>query len=264
MVEVATTREASLKVPLVLSIALHSLLLGGAVYGSLRSPRGDAWGGPGSGSVTVGIVRNLAGVPLPRPDAMTASRVVDETKGLHKEEPKPKLPEPKVQAKEIPRFEKQKPQKYVTRPSRVLEDETPPPAGAIPYGQGGTPSVPYSQFTMAGHTEGGLGFSGPAGSGEFSGRFPWYVEAVRRRVSNNWLQSAIDPSLRWAPRVVVTFQILRNGSIANVEVVRSSGNASVDTSARRAIIDSSPLEPLPSGYSGQHVTVEFWFDFKRQ
>ncbi len=210
--------------------------------------------------MTVGLVRNVPGVPLPRPDVVTTSRVVDESKGLHREEPAPPKPEPR-EVKQIPEFERNKPPKYVSRPSRVLEDEAPPAKGAIPYGQGGAPSVPYSQFSMAGQTEGGLAFSGSGG--EFGARFPWYVEAVRRRVSSNWLQSTIDPSVRWAPRVVVTFQILPDGSVANLEILRSSGIASVDNSARRAILDSSPLERLPAGYSGNQVSVEFWFEFRR-
>jgi protein TonB len=143
----------------------------------------------------------------------------------------------------------------------VLEDQTPPPAGAIPYGEGGAPSLPYTQFTLAGSAQGGLGFSGPGG--DFGSRFPWYVDAVRRRISSNWLQSTVDPSIRWAPRVVVTFQVLRDGTIVNLELLRSSGNASVDNSAVRAIRDSSSLERLPSEYQGSHVMVEFWFDFRR-
>jgi TonB family protein len=207
----------------------------------------------------VTLVRSV-GMPLPKPDAVTTSRVVDETRGLHK--PAPKAPEKDAPAKAIPKFERDQPQKNISRPSKVLEDDTPPPPGAIPYGQGGAPSMPYTQFSMTGQTQGGLGFSGPGG-GDFSGRFPWYVEAVRRRISGNWFQSAIDPGLRWAPRVVVTFQILPDGTVTNVQVLRSSGNSSVDLSARRAVLDSSPLERLPSGYGGSSVTVEFWFDFRR-
>jgi protein TonB len=57
---------------------------------------------------------------------------------------------------------------------------------------------------------------------------------------------------------------MRDGSVANIQVLRSSGNASVDMSEVRAIRASSPLQPLPGGYSGSYVNVEFWFDFHRQ
>ncbi len=249
----------SLKIPLLWSLLFHSFLFGSLVLSTLRSHRGELWGGPGGGVMTVGLVGNLPGVPLPRPEVFTPSRVVDETKGLYKAEPKPK--EPETPATPIPEFQRNKPQKYVTRPSRVLENPTPPPPGAIPYGQGGAPTLPYTQFTMGGATQGGMGFSGPGG--EFGARFPDYVMGVRNRISSNWLQSTVDPSVRWAPRAVVTFQILRDGSIANIQLLRSSGNASVDRSAIRAIQGSNPLAPLPSAYAGSYVSVEFWFDFRR-
>jgi protein TonB len=105
-------------------------------------------------------------------------------------------------------------------------------------------------------------FGGPGG-GDFGGRFSWYVDAVRNRVSSNWLESTVDPSLRWAPRAVVSFDVLRNGAVANVQILQSSGNASVDASAMRAIQGSNPMQPLPNEYAGNKVSVEFWFDFRR-
>ena len=249
----------SLEIPLLWSLGFHLFLLGSLMLSTHLSHRGELWGGLGGGAVTVGLVGQLSGVPLPRPEVMTPSRVVDETKGLYTSEPKTK--ELESAAREIPQFERNKPPRYRSRPSRVLENVMPPPPGAIPYGQGGTPRMPYTQFTMSTGAAGGLGFTGPGG--DFAGRFSWYVEAVRNRVSSNWLQSTVDPALRWAPRAVVTFQILRDGSVVNAQVTHSSGNTSVDNSALRAILSSSPMPRLPAEYSGSHVTVEFWFDFRR-
>lgn len=257
----ATVPQDSLKGALVWSAVFHAALMTAMVVSTLRSQRGELWGGAGGGAMSVGLVRNLPGVPLPRPEVVTQSRVVDESRGLHREEPEPEPPPQVEQETPIPKFEKDQPPKYVTRPSKVLEDPTPPPEGAIPYGQGGSPSLPYTQFNMGGHAEGGLAFSGPGGA--FAERFGWYVEVVRRKVSSHWLQSTIDPRINFAPRAVVTFQILRNGSIVNVELLQSSGNASVDRSALRAVLDSSPLDPLPPAYRGSHVQVEFWFEFHR-
>jgi protein TonB len=250
----------SLKTPLVWSAVLHAGLVSIIVASAFIDLRGDSWGGTGSGSMSVGLVRSLPGVPLPRPESVTTSRVVEETKGLHREEPAKVTPPPQ-KATPIQEFAKNQPQKYITGKSKVLEDPNPPPEGAIPHGQGGQPALPYSQFNMAGQTQGGLAFEGSGGG--FGSRFPWYVEAVQRRVSRNWLQSTVDPSVRWAPRMVVTFTVLRNGTITNVQILRSSGNASVDNSAVRAILSSSPAERLPSEYSGNSVNVEFWFEFRR-
>ena len=255
----------SLKKPLVWSLGFHLILFVSLGVSTLVSHRGDLWGGfGGDNAVSVGLVGKLPGVPLPHPDAVTTSRVVDTSKGLYKSEPQPKSKEIETEAKKIPEFAKEKAPHYVTRPSKTLEDTTPPPPNAIPYGQGGTPALPYTQFTVSGATQGGMGFTGPgAGGGDFTGRFPAYVDAVRNRISSNWLQSSVDPSVRWAPRTMFTFQILRDGTVTNIQLLQSSGNRSVDNSALRAILSSSPVSPLPSSYSGKTVTVEFWFEFRR-
>ena len=81
--ELNHTAGPTLKVPLVFSLAFHSLLFGSLIVSTLLSHRGETWGGPGGGAMTVGLVGHLPGVPLPRPEAITPSRVVDETKAIH-------------------------------------------------------------------------------------------------------------------------------------------------------------------------------------
>ncbi|MFZ0636475.1 MAG: TonB family protein [Candidatus Acidiferrales bacterium] len=259
----AARPEPSLKGSFWLSLVFHIVLVTAFGVSAVFNHNGESWGGPG-GSMSVGLVGSVPAIPLPKPDVVTESRVVDESKGLYKSEPQPK---PKVEenATPLPKFEKNKPPKYNSRPSKLLENPKPPPPNAVPYGGGGTPSVPYSSattMTLGSSTTGGMSFNG-AGGGNFAQRYSWYVEAVQRRVSSNWLQATVDPSVQFAPRVVVDFEIMRDGSVAAVQVVRGSGNASVDTSAMRAVQASSPLQRLPNDYNGSYVNVEFWFDFQR-
>ncbi len=246
------------------SLVFHAVLAALLVISAMYSHQEESWGGPG-GAISVGVVGSVPGIPMPRPDVETTNRVVDESKGLYKAEPPPRIPERQPDAVPIPKFDRIKPPKYVTRPSKVLENPTPPPPNAVPYGGGGTPTVPYTSFAMGAGTatQGGMAFSGSAGGGNFGSRFSWYVEAVQRRVSGNWLQTTVDPGIQYAPRVTVTFEILRDGTVTNVQVTKSSGNSSVDMSAVRSIRDSSPLDHLPPEYSGSNVNVEYWFDFKR-
>ena len=245
------------------SLVFHAVLGALLFISATYSRHEESWGGPG-GAISVGVVGSVPGVPMPRPEVETTNRAVDESKGLYKSEPVPKAVPP-PDATPIPKFERNKPPKYVTRPSKVLENPAPPPPNAVPYGGGGTPTVPYTSFAMGAGTatQGGIAFSAGAGGGNFGSRFSWYVEAVQRRVSGTWLQSTVDPGIQYAPRVVATFDILRDGTVTNVQVTKSSGNSSVDTSAVRAIRDASPLDRLPPEYSGSKVSVEFWFDFKR-
>jgi protein TonB len=276
MTAIATYRATpDLKTFLWYSIALHAALLFLGVVPIFFPHNVENWGAPGGGSVKVGIVGSVPAIPLPRPEIETPSRVVDNTKGLYKAEP-PEIKTPPPDAIPIPKFEHLKPPKPTkaanttppppkdTHPSKILENPIPPPPNAVPYGKGGTPTVPVTSFALgAGTTQAGIDFNGPAGNGDFGSRFPAYVEGVQRRISGNWLQSTVDASVGWAPRVVVTFDILRDGTVTNVQVTRSSNNNSVDTSAVRAIRDSSPLLRLPSEYQGSRVGVEFWFDYKR-
>jgi len=261
MIQAATIRpEENLNRFVFLSIALHVLLTAALGFSVYFSRTGESWGGPG-GSVTVGLVGGLPAIPLPQPDTVSPNRVVDESKGLYQSEPKPR---PELEATPIPKFEKDKPPKHMSRPSRTLENPTPPPPNAVPYGGGGTPTVPVSSFTMgsAGATAAGLAIGGASG-GDFASRFASYVTAVQQRISREWLQSSVDPSLAWAPRVSVTFDILRDGSVTNLQLLQSSNNRSLDTSALRAVQSASPLLPLPAAYSGSRVSVEFYFDYRR-
>lgn len=280
---VATRTPAdSLKTPLVLALILHGCILAFAAFSNYFERPGASWGGPG-GSVSVGIVGSLPAIPLPAPDVQTPSRVVDNSKGLYQSKP---LPAPVIppDATPIPEFLKNKPPKhlpkpkpeetpsvptepkYNSRPSRLLENKATPPPNAVPYGGGGAPAIPRSSaFAMGntGTTQAGLAING-TGQGDFGSMYSWYVTAVQRRISSNWLQSTIDQNVSWAPRVVVNFDILRNGNITNIQITQSSNNYSVDSSAMRAVQQSSPVNPLPAAYAGPRVGVQFYFDYRRQ
>jgi TonB family protein len=63
--------------------------------------------------------------------------------------------------------------------------------------------------------------------------------------------------------VIVTFEILRNGSIRTAQFLQRSGNPTLDYSAMRAIQESAPFPELPAGFEHNSATVEFWFELKR-
>jgi TonB family protein len=93
----------------------------------------------------------------------------------------------------------------------------------------------------------------------FASQYPNYVEAVQRRVSNNWPESTSSVPLV----CIATFTILRNGTITNIRVTQSTRNQLADMSVVHAIEDSNPLDHLPNGYAGASTSVEFQFDFRR-
>ena len=130
----------------------------------------------------------------------------------------------------------------------------------MPFGQGGPVSGPYGTFSANG-AKGGFGFTG--GGGDFGSRYSWYVHVVQQKVSENWLKYEVDPRISTAQRVYITFDVMRDGRPANVQVEQSSGVPSLDQSATRAIQRIDTFGPLPSDYAANKVSVEFWFDYKR-
>lgn len=286
-----------LRQPVMISAGVHVLLAIVSVVAALLRQGGSTWGqgGPG-GAATVRLV-SAASVPLPAPKILSDSRLATENPGLHRPDPTPpkrratpKPPPEPEKAVELPAHNARRVASTAKTPEKPPEPPKPKPApkpevtaraapppprpqprsrnpapepqtgNEIPFGEGGPAQGPFGMFSNDSGT-GGLSFD--SGGGDFAGRFGWYVTAIRNRISNNWLQSTVDPGVHSAPRVYVSFQILRNGQVVNAQLTSSSGVASLDRSAIRAVYDSSPMPPLPGEYGGSSVNVEFWFDFRR-
>ena len=77
------------------------------------------------------------------------------------------------------------------------------------------------------------------------------------------MASEVNPSVTTANRVYITFDIARNGSPSNIRIEHPSGIPSLDQSAVRALQRIDSFGPLPQGYNGSYVSVEFWFDYRR-
>jgi len=243
------------------SVALHCALFALALFGYLiPSSRGESWGGTegGGGAMSATLVSSI---PLPSPQTEQQNVLANESKGLSQSPPK-ETPKEEPKAIPIPEREarKQGPRESAQKkepPKQVAKAE---PDNVVPYGQGGPVSGPYGSFT-SGATKGGFGFQG--GQGDFGSRFAYYVDVVRRKVSDNWMKYEVDPRINDARRVYIYFEINRSGQPSNIRVEQSSGIPSLDQSAVRALQRIDTFGPLPAGYNGNYVAVEFWFDYRR-
>jgi protein TonB len=250
--------QGKLKRPLAWSMGLH---LGFIVFVVLWANfvagiRGQGWGSGGGGDAMGATLVNS--VPLPASPQQTTNVLATESKGLAQSQPKVEAKEPDA----IPiadKNSKKKPKPVTTATQRKTEPEE-PESNQIPYGEGGPVSGPYAMFSVGG-AKGGFGFTG--GGGDFGSRFSWYVQAVQRKVSENWLKYEVDSGIHESNRVYLTFDIARDGHPNNVQIEQSSGVPSLDISATRAIQRIDTFGPLPPEYSGSKVSVEFWFDYKR-
>ena len=51
--------------------------------------------------------------------------------------------------------------------------------------------------------------------------------------------------------------------LTDIELEQSSGQALLDLEARRAIITTRQVAPLPREFTGEHLTVHLTFELKR-
>ena len=89
---------------------------------------------------------------------------------------------------------------------------------------------------------------------------PW-IRRFRAQVYSNW---SVPRSAMQADRVVVQFDLYKNGRISNVRVVRPSSVQGFNIAARNAIQRSNPTLPLPVEYPVEPVefTVTFFYDYR--
>jgi TonB family protein len=122
---------------------------------------------------------------------------------------------------------------------------TPPPASpAAPPGPvGGTAQVPV----------GGTGVTGIEG-----GDFPYtlYIDRMNTLIGKRWYRPQGFPA---GPSTTIHFNVDRYGAISDPGIETSSGNGTFDRAALRAVLESSPLPPLPFGYTGTYLGVHLTF-----
>jgi TonB family protein len=246
----------------VYSIGLHSLLAGLVILSIVFHWRGNAWGDVGAsseGSVQVALVPGTVGLPMPKAPAIEDNKMVDPSNTLYKEQPQPKPPEPPKEAEKIPKLEKEKPKQVEHKSPDFNKNRQPPPPNTIAQ-HGGQPNLPTGYSQTPGASSPGIAVNNQVG-GDFAGRYPAYVDAIRRRIAQNWLQSTIDPAARASRSIhaVATFTINRDGSVKDIHISQTSGNSSFDNSGLRALYDSNPMPPLPADYAGSYVSVTFDF-----
>ncbi|MGA3098053.1 MAG: energy transducer TonB [Bryobacteraceae bacterium] len=255
-------QQERLKGPFMGSIALHVSVVAamlGAAWVQTRT--NEQWGsikGGGFGSVTVNPV---ARIPLPT-ESGPVNPVANDTES--------RAPTPPPKAKAQPKA-KAPPPDAIPLPSRNAE-RSPSPAASAPNkfreqqqdltNQVYSPSGQRLNSPMIGMAGGGgvsLGNNSP-----FGARFGEYAMIVRNRVGQAWRTGELRISS--ASPVVVTFTILRDGSVPerSVQVRGRSGNAALDISAQRAILDAQPFPPLPAGFPRSSADVEFTFDYLRR
>jgi TonB family protein len=89
----------------------------------------------------------------------------------------------------------------------------------------------------------------------------WYLNGIENKINESWIM----PSRlqEWeGKKAVVYFRIQRGGEISDIKVETSSGEPNLDLSGLRAVQESAPFPPLPSGFDEEYLIVHFYFEIQ--
>jgi TonB family protein len=154
------------------------------------------------------------------------------------------LPEPLPPLAPLP--QQAGPPVAAVRPPAVTPPQAAPPQAAPPNGGG------------AGEKENievvGGGGSGPGGTALSS-----YLALLDWKIQSNWVALASAAKV-----TIVRFRVLRSGQVRDIAVEQSSGDASADDAAIRAIRLSIPLPPFPNLMTEPQLTLLYRFNLQQQ
>jgi outer membrane biosynthesis protein TonB len=194
--------------------------------------------------------------PPPKPEPKPEPKIES------KPEPKPEAkknvvppPEKKVEVPKVaekPKLEEKPPEVKV--PPDPPKEETPPPEPE--------PEAPEMSRAVEPEPEPVAESTVDLDTEYITPELKWYIEIIRRKVWQNW----IEPVHALAPgtyaRVVIRFEIGRDGTFASEPVIYESSNIFLlDQSGFRAVLRSAPFPPLPESYTGTSLGVRFGFEY---
>ena len=235
ILEERSAAASGLSGAIALSLLLHAGGAGVAIYSALRRP-------PQRPVSTLNIKFARASRPVAPGPAAAA---------------KPKAPEPVA-----PRIQEPAPQPVKAPPKKAPE---PPAKGTVPFSPFGRsskkgadvppPPPPPPPSSAAPGGEIGVGEAGVTGLE--GGDFPYtlYLDRMKTLVGARWIR----PQIAAGSKTVIYFTIQRDGTIRDATVETPSGNGTFDRAALRAVLETSPLPPLPYGYSGNYLGVHLTF-----
>jgi protein TonB len=157
-----------------------------------------------------------------------------------------------------PKIEAPKPE-----PVKPVKSAAPPEKNTVPLSPFGkstkkgseNPVIPPKPTTdnRPPTTEIPIGGTGVAVEGDFP--YTIYIERMRTLIGGRWVR----PQVTAAAGTTIYFVIQRDGVVSEAKIETASGNGSFDRAALRAVMEASPLPPLPFGYNGTYLGVHLTF-----
>jgi TonB family protein len=223
------------------SVLLHGALAAGIIYAAMHAVAPEEVSTLNIKFVPAGVGSRVSGVvaekPVTPPQAPPAPKKMTI--------PEPVAEPPKAVVKSEP---KTVPLSNFGR-STKKGSETPP----TPHTQPPTPQIAAKPGVVGG-IDIPLGSAGVTG---IEGDFPYtiYIDRMKTLIGQRWLRPQVGTGIT----ATVSFVIDRDGTIRDAKSEILSGNGTFDRAALRAVLEASPLPPLPFGYNGTFLGVHLTF-----
>jgi TonB family protein len=86
-----------------------------------------------------------------------------------------------------------------------------------------------------------------------------YLQRILQDVKTNWYLLIPESASMKKGKLAIEFAITKDGQVAGMKLVASSGDTALDRPAWGSITNSNPFPPLPSDFGGQYLALRFRF-----
>jgi TonB family protein len=86
-----------------------------------------------------------------------------------------------------------------------------------------------------------------------------YLQRILQDVKDNWYRLIPESAEMKKGKLAIEFAITKDGKVAGMKLIVSSGDVSLDRPAWGSITASDPFPPLPSEFNGPYLALRFRF-----
>jgi TonB family protein len=86
-----------------------------------------------------------------------------------------------------------------------------------------------------------------------------YLQRILRDVRVNWYNAIPESAQMKHGNLIIEFAITKDGKVAGMKLVATSGDIPLDRAAWAGITASDPFPPLPSEFNGEYLALRFRF-----
>jgi TonB family protein len=86
-----------------------------------------------------------------------------------------------------------------------------------------------------------------------------YLQRILQDVRENWYHAIPESAEMKKGKLMIEFAITKDGKVADMRLVATSGDVALDRAAWAGISASNPFPPLPSQFNGPYLALRFRF-----